>query len=249
MAAKHHLGILALMGMVEIAHTIVERSLVNNSIDESRKVAHITHLDFFQHLANHLLYLGPQALRHVCAAGCRTLLSLKLESSAHDGCGHLLGIGTMVNKNEVLTARLTHNLGIGAIVGNIVAYRLPEAVECRRGACEVHTSQILVGESHIANQRAATRQEVDHTVGQSSLLVNLHQQIVAQQSRGRRLPYTHVAHQHWTEAQVAGNRGEVERGNGKHKTLQRTIADVVERPLVATRLVAVDLRGIISVVA
>ena len=192
--AKHDFGIGALLGMFDITHAVVERGLVDNGIDESTKVAHIAHLDFFQHLAHDALHLGPQTGRNIGTAGCRALLSLELESTTHDGCSHLVGIGTLMGKDKVLAARLTDNLRIGAIVGDIVAYRLPEAVEGASGAGEVDTTEVLVGKCHLANQRAATGQEVDNAVGKTGLFVNLHQQEVGEHGGGAGFPDTHVTH-------------------------------------------------------
>ena len=105
-----------------------------------------------------------------------------------------------MSKDKVLTARLADNLGIGTVVGDIVAYRLPEAVEGASGSGEMNTTEVLVSKSHLANQRAATGQEVDHAVGQTCLFVNLHQQVVGEHGSGAGLPNTHITHQHRRQA-------------------------------------------------
>ena len=107
--------------MLDIAHAVVERSLVNHGIHECTEVAHIAHLDFVEHLADSLLHLGPQALGHIGARSGRAFLTLELEGAANNGCGHLLGIGRLVHEDKVLAACLAHNLGIGLIVGDVVA--------------------------------------------------------------------------------------------------------------------------------
>ena len=113
----------------------------------------------------------------------------------------------------------------------------------------MHTSQVGVGKGHLANQRTTAGQEVHHTVRKTSLLVNLHQQVVRQHSRRAGFPDAHIAHQHRRQAQVAGNGSEVKRSDGKDEALQRAVRYIVQRALVAAGLVAVDLRGVVGVVA
>ena len=248
-AAEYDFSVFALLGVLDIIHTVVERSLVDNSIDESRKVAHIADLDFLQHIADNLFDLRPHRLGDVSAACSRAFLALELEGAADDGRSHLSGVGAVVGEDEVLAAGFTDNLRIGAIVGNIVADALPEAVEGLGAAGEVHASQVLVGESHLADKGAAAGQEVDNAVGQACFLIDVHKDVVAQHSRCRGLPNAGVAHQDGRQAEVAGDRGEVERSDCKDEAFERAVGHIVERTLVAARLVAVYLAGIVCIVA
>ena len=234
--------------MVDIAFAVVERSLVDDSIDESAEVTHVAHLDFLEHLADNLLHLGPHTLGHIGAACCRALLTLELEGATHNGGSHLVGVGALVYHDEVLAACLADNLRVGLVDIDVLADGFPEAFESAGGTSEVDTREVLVGESHLADEGATARKEVHHAVGQACLLVDLHQQIIAQHSRGRRLPDTYVTHQHGAHAEVRCNRGEVERGDGEHEALHSTIGHIVQRALVGARLVAVYHRGVVGVI-
>ena len=235
--------------MVDIVLAVVERSLVDNGVDEGAEVAHVAHLDFFQHAANNLLDLGPHGGGHVCAAGCRAFLALELEGATDDGGSHLVGVGTFVDHDEVLAPGLADNLRIALILVDILADGFPEPLEGGGGTCEVDTGEVLVGESHLADEGTAAGEEVDHTVGKTGLLVDFHQQVVGKHGGGRGLPDADIAHQHGAHAEVGGDGGEVEGGDGEHETLQGTVDAIVQRALVAARLVAVNLAGVVGIVA
>ena len=154
-----------------------------------------------------------------------------------------------MHHDEVLAAGLADNLRVGLVDIDILADGFPEALEGAGTSGEVNTCEVLVGESHLADEGPAAGQEIHHAVGQTGFLVNLHQQVVAQHSRGRGLPDADVPHQHGTHAEVRGNRCEVERRDGEHKALHGAIGHIVQRALVAAGLVAVNLAGIVGVVA
>ena len=243
-AAEDDLCVGAFLGVVDVAHAIVEGGLVDDGVDEGAEVADIADLDFLEHVADDTFHLRPEAGGHIGAGGCRAFLALELEGAAHDGCGHLGGVGRAVCEDEVLAAGFADNLRVGLVVGDIVADGLPEAVERAGGAGEVDTCEVGAGEGHLADERAAAGEEVDDAVGQAGLLVYLHQQIVGEHGGGGGLPDAGVAHEGGRHAEVGGDGGEVERRDGKHEAFQRTVGDVVQRAGVADGLVAVDLRGI-----
>ena len=248
-AAEDDFGVAALLGVVDVVHAVVERCLVDDGVDESAEVTHVAHLDFLQHTADGFLHGGPHALGHVGAAGGGAFLALEFEGAAHDGGGHLVHVGALVHKDEVLAARLADNLGIGAVVGYVVADGFPEVVEGAGGAGEVDAGEVLVGEGHLADERAAAGQEVDDAVGQAGLLVYLHQDVVREQRGGAGFPQAHVAHQRRREAEVAGDGGEVERRDSEHEALHGAIVDIVQLTLGAAGLVAVYLAGVVGVVS
>ena len=235
--------------MVDIVLAIVEGSLVDDGVDEGAEVAHVAHLNFLQHLADNLFHLGPHGGGHIGAAGGGAFLSLELEGATDDGGSHLVGVGALVDHDEVLAAGLTDNLGIALVFVDILADGFPEALEGGGGAGEVDTREVLVGEGHLADEGAAAGEEVDHTVGQTGLLVDFHQEVVGEHGGGGGLPDADIAHEHGAEAEVAGDGGEVEGGDGEDEAFHGTIGHIVERALVAAGLVAINLAGIVGVVA
>ena len=46
--------------IIDIAHDIVERSFIDNRIDKIREILDISHFDFFQHIADIVLYFFPE---------------------------------------------------------------------------------------------------------------------------------------------------------------------------------------------
>ena len=105
-------------------------------------------------------------------------------------------------EDEVLTTSLTYETGIGNILVEIAAGLLPQTLERCCATSEVDTCKVFGLCGNLSDQRTAAWQEVHYTIGQSCLLVELHQVIVREQRCGRRLPESHITHQHRRHAEV-----------------------------------------------
>ena len=227
-ATHHNLGIGGLLGKVDVRLALVERSLVDDGIDEVGRIADVAHLHFGTHLLDILQHIGPQTLRDVHARGSRTLLALELEGTAEGSRGHGLLVGRGMHEDEVLATRLAHEARIADVAVEVLASLLPEALERSRRTREVDAGEMLRLRGHLADEGTAARQEVHHAIGQASLLVELHEVVVGEQGSGGGLPQRHITHQDRRHAEVRGDGREVERRHGQHKALQRTILRVVQ---------------------
>ena len=249
LAAHHHLGIVGSQGEVDVALALVEAGLVDDGVHEVHRVAHVAHLDFCGHALHVLQHRGPQALRNVHTAGSRALLALELEGATEGSRSHRLGVGRGMHEDEVLATRLAHQSRVAHVAVEVGASLAPEALEGCRGTREVNTGEVLALGAYLADEGTAARQEVHDAVGQAGFLVELHQVVVREQRRRRRLPHGHVTHQHGRHAQVRGDAREVERCHGQHETFQRTVLRVVDIACAVLRLHGIDLRSVVDVVA
>ena len=154
-----------------------------------------------------------------------------------------------MHEDEVLAAGFAHEARVADVLAEVLASLTPQRVERVGGTREVDAGEMLRLGGHLADERTATGQEVHHAVGQSGLLVELHQVVVREQGRRRGLPQRHVAHQNGRHAEVRGNRREVERRHGEHEAFQGAILGVVNLSHAVFRLHGVDFRCIVHVVA
>jgi hypothetical protein len=179
----------------------------------------------------------------------RALLALVLEGAAdHRGAQHLQ-VGGGVGDDEVLAAGLPDDPRVGAVVGDVGADGAPQVLEDRRRAGEVDAGQVAVGEHHVGDRDAVAGQHVDDAVGQAGGLQQAHQVVGGELLGGRGLPDHRVAHQGRRGGQVAGDGGEVERGDGVDDALQRAVVHPVPDAGRGHRLLRVDLPGEVHVVA
>jgi hypothetical protein len=81
---------------------------------------------------------------------------------------------------------------------------------------------------------ASKGHEIDDALWQASFLEHLHNPIVGQEHRARRLPQDDVAHHSRRGGQIAADGVEVERRNRQYKPLQRTPVKAVD---LASRLI------------
>ena len=123
--------------------------------------------------------------------------------------------------------RLAHDPRVGAVAGHVAADRLPHGVEDCGGAGEVDAGQVPVGEDRLGHLRPGTRDEVDDAWGQARRLEEPHDVVRAGDGCRRGLPHDGVAHERRGRREVAGDRGEVERREGKDEPFQRAVLDLV----------------------
>ena len=244
LAAEEDLCVGRLTSVVDVAHDVVERSLVDHGVDEVREVLHVAHLDLLQHLAHALLDLFPQRLGQVGTRSGGALLALILEGAAHDGCCHIFSRSRGMGEDEVLATRLTHHLGIRLVLLQVLAHLTPERVEGVRGTGEVEACKVGAGQDHAPNRAALAGDEVHHAVRQTGLFEDLHEQVVRIDSRRRGFPHGHVTHHSRRHVEVRGDRGEVERRQRKDEALQGAILQAVDDALLRIGLVGIDLPGV-----
>ena len=67
LATEHDLSVFAGFCSVDIALAVVERSLIDHSVDVVGEVCHIAHLDGAEHVADNLFHLFPHRLRDISA--------------------------------------------------------------------------------------------------------------------------------------------------------------------------------------
>ena len=120
----------------------------------------------------------------------------------------------------------------------------PQLLEHPGRPGEVDAGQLRVGQHHLGDLRAVPGQHVDHPGGSPASVQQVHDQRRGQLLGDRRLPDHHVAHQGRRGRQVAGDGGEVERGDRVDEPLQRPVVGAVPDPLgVGHRLLVQDLPG------
>ncbi len=97
--------------------------------------------------------------------------------------------------------------------------------------------------------QAVAGHHVDDALGQAGRLQQLHQQVRGELLGRRGLPQHHVAHQRRRGRQVAGDGGEVERGDRVDEALQRAVVAAVPHAVRGDRLLGHDLAGEVHVEA
>ena len=108
--------------------------------------------------------------------------------------------------------------------------------------------QVGVGQRHPRYRLPVPGDQVDHPGRQPGRLEQAHRVVRGQLLGRRRLPHHHVAEQGGRGRQVAGDRGEVERGDGQHEALERAVLHPVPYAGRGFRLLAEDLPGVVDVV-
>ncbi len=149
--------------------------------------------------------------------------------------------------DEVLAARLPHDPGVVAVVGDVGADRLPHRLEHRRRPGEVDTCQLGARERRVADRRSGPVDEVDDPRGQARLFVKLQQEVSRVRGRRRRLPEHGVTHQRRARRQVAADRREVERCHREDEALERAVLHPVPRSRRGDRLLGVDAQHVLDV--
>ena len=120
----------------------VERGGVDDRAHEVREVGDVAVLELADLRDELLLDRRPHALGCVDARGGRALLALVLEGAAQDRSRDGLGVRGRVRDDEVLAAGLADDARVAAIAGDVLADRLPHALEDRRRAGEVDAGEV-----------------------------------------------------------------------------------------------------------
>src|SRR5690606_10128841 len=123
LAARNHLRIRA--RVLQRSLVPAERALVDHRAHEVAEVARVAHANVADHCRNAVAHFGPERTRHVDPARCRTLLTLELESAAHDRNCQRLRIGRRMRNDEVLAARFANDARIATVTTHVAADRLP----------------------------------------------------------------------------------------------------------------------------
>jgi hypothetical protein len=93
-----------------------------------------------------------------------------------------------VSDDEVLAARLADDARIVAVVGDVVADRLPHRLEDGRRPGEVDAGEIAARKRGIPDLGPGAVEQVDDTGREPGLLVELHQEMRRVRGCRRRLP-------------------------------------------------------------
>ena len=129
------------------------------------------------------------------------------------GAQHV-GVGARVGQDEVLAAGLADDARVVPVARQVLADLAPQPLEDRGGAGEVQPRELRVAQRHVGHLAAVAGDQVDDAGRHPGLLEQLHGQLRGELLRVRGLPHDGVAHQRRRGRQVAGDRGEVERGHG-----------------------------------
>ena len=126
---------------------------------------------------------------------------------------------------------------------------LPKMSEHASRSCEVQTCQVAVLEDHFSSHGSFTGHHVDDAVREASSLKNFHDDLGAVDLCVRWLPNHDIPHQCRHGWKVAGNGGEVEGSDGKHKSLEGPVFKSVPKPVRAFRLLCMDFLRIVGIEA
>ena len=149
--------------------------------------------------------------------------------------------------DEVLAAGLADEAGVGVVAGDVGAHLAPQVLEHPGRTGEVDAGQAAVGEHHVGHLRPGAVHEVDDARGQSGGFEQLHRRVGGDGLGLRGLPHHGVAHQRRRGRQVAGDGGEVERGDRVDESLERAVFEPVPHTGRGDRLLGDDLTGEVHV--
>ncbi len=196
-----------------------------------------------------LLDPRPQRARDVGPRGRGAFLTLELERAADQRGDQRLHVGRLVGEDEVLAAGLADDARVVLVAVDVVADRLPHALEHLGGAGEVDAGQVGAGQHRVADRASRAGDHVDHAGRQPGLFQKLHDVVRGEQRRRGRFPQADVAHQRRGGRQVAGDAREVERRHREHEALQRPVLEVVPAAVGGAGLLGVDLLHVVRVEA
>ena len=134
------------------------------------KSADVADLDRRDLLGQPLAQRRPQVRRRVDARRGRALLALVLERAAHDRGRERVEVGRRVGDDEVLAAGLADDPRVVAVAADVLADRLPHAVEHGGRAGEVDAGEVAARERRVADLGPGAVDEVDDAVREAGLL-------------------------------------------------------------------------------
>jgi len=233
---------------------LVERGLVDHRAREEVEtlsrgsVALVRLTQSLSLSSNNLLELGPSRLRNVDSRSSRALLALEFKSTSDTRLGSVSNISRVVDNVEVLTTGLTNNSGVASVLGEVGCNLLVKGLENAGGTSEVQSSKIGRSKDFLGNKLSITGNKVDNTLGNTSLLENLKEQVVGKDGGSRGLPHNSVTNQGRSTDQVTRNSSEIEGGHGISETLKRSVlSSVPNTGGVLSRLLTVHLISVFGV--
>ena len=117
----------------------------------------------------------------------------------------------------------------------------PYTAEYSCGTGEVETCHTRIRQQIFADIRTAAWNKVDNAIWQSSFFHQLHEVVVGKSSSLSWFPDNGVAHDCWSGAKVAADRGKVKWRNSHYKAIQRTVLGAVPYAMGVFWLLFVDL--------
>ncbi len=236
-------------GPLQCGAVLGERPCIDDRAHEQRQVRrHVAHGQRLNLGEEVVLGPVPERLRQVRAGGGRALLALVLERAADERGGYRGRVRARVHEHEVLAAGLAHHARVVPVPGDVLAHGPPQVLEGRGRPGEVDAGQVGVGQRDPGHRLPVPGDQVDHSGRQPGRFEQAHRVVRGQLLGRRRLPHHHVAEQGRSGRQVAGDRGEVERGDGQHESLERAVLHPVPAAGRRFRLLAEDLPGVVDVV-
>jgi hypothetical protein len=191
----------------------------------------------------------PQRTRHVRPRGSRALLALVLERAPDERGDERVRLGAGVRDDEVLAAGLADQSRVRPVSGEVLPDGPPQRLERLGGAGEMDAGQVGVGERHLGHGDAVAGHHVDDTGRQAGRVEEPHREVRGELLGRRGLPHHGVAHQRGRRGQVAGDRGEVERGDRVHEAFERAVVEAVPHARRGERLLAEQLLSEVDVEA
>lgn len=221
LAADEQLQFGVVLGLINDAGQLLERSLVDDGAAEVGEIGGVTDLQSRGLSDENFLESGPKGLGDVDAGGSAALLALVFESTTHGLLGSVLDVGRGVNQVEVLATSLTNDARVALVgaIGNSRGNLTIQAAEDLSATGEVEGSEFSVAKNDLGDFLGVAGHELNDVRGQASLEQNLVEKPVRGHGGGRRLPDDNVAHQCRSAGKVTGNGGEVERSDGVDETL------------------------------
>ena len=181
----------------------------------------------------------PERARHIGPRRRAALLPLVLESSSYEGDLEGGDVSRRVGEDEVLTAGLTHQAGVGPVAADVGSDLPPQVLEGRGRAGEVDAGEVGVLQRD-GRRRAEAGDQVDDSGWHAGRLEQAHRVVGGELLGRRRLPDDGVAHERRGQWQVARDGGEVERRDGEHEALERAVVHPVPHAVTGHRLLRED---------
>lgn len=124
---------------------------------------------------------------------------------------------------EVLTTSFTYNSGVAPVDVEVLGNVLPELSEYVGGTSEVETSKLLVINTLLDNLRGVSRDELNNGRRKTGLKEDLMNNVIGVGGHRRGLPDTDVADNDRSANEVTTDSSEVEGGDGKDETFERSV--------------------------
>src|SRR5882757_985812 len=114
---------------------------------------------------------------------------------------------------KIFSACLSHNTGIGAVAGYVLANRFPDSVEHACRASKMDARKIRVAETDLTQCGAIYIYKVDNAIGQTGFLQDTHEHLRGEDLCIGRLPDHRITAHCSGSGQIAPNGCEIEWGD------------------------------------